>query len=865
MLGLIVRIAAISQRRAGMVVVVAALLAGLGLSYCAGHLSVDTDTNHLFAANLPWRQAQMAEDKNFPQFDRLIVAVVRGGTPEEASETAAALNAALNADKADFHDSEYPAGNAFYTREGLLLLPTAQLAKLLTSIIAAQPFLGQLAADPSARGLFNGIALIAQGVQLGQANLKPYDIALRGVAASLQAAADGHPVPLSWQSLIGGNLGGDAEFVLAHPVLNQSSLTPGGVATRSLVRIAAALPDVKAGRVTVDYTGQIPLADEQFASLTQGLVAGSIISVLLIALWLFLALRSWRLIIPILATLLLGLIFTITFAAVAIGVMNLISVAFAILFIGLAVDFAIQYCVRLRDVRHDIAELGPAIIATARVAGGQIALASAATACGFLAFAPTDFIGVAELGIIAGIGMLLAFVCTITFLPAMLRLLKPAEENFAIGLPLGAEGDIFLRRYQKPVLIGFSILAVVGAVAAVTIGFDANPLDTKDPASESMVTLNRLLDNPTTNPFYADAMVPDIGAAAILAKKLSALPQVASVISGATFIPSEQTQKLAMLNQAQTILAPTIETTNISQSGGGNPVTANDIRISMVATRDAILKVKSQLPAGSPVLDIAAALTKLIGASDAQVLAMNGAITRFLPGELQRLNETLAAQPISRQTLPPTIARDWFLPNGQVRVEAFPTAAAQTTAGLQQFTQAVLAVAPNAGGPAISTIATAGTILGAFREAALLASIAIAVILFLVFRNIRDMALVIMTLALSALLTALFAKLAGLDINYANIIALPLLLGVGVSFNVYFVMNFRAGMRNFLSSATAHAVLFSALTTGTAFGTLAASHDRGTASMGYLLLLSLLAVLIATFIFLPALLYSLQDAGKKKL
>ncbi len=171
-------------------------------------------------------------------------------------------------------------------------------------------------------------------------------------------------------------------------------------------------------------------------------------------------------------------------------------------------------------------------------------------------------------------------------------------------------------------------------------------------------------------------------------------------------------------------------------------------------------------------------------------------------------------------------------------------------------------MAPDAGGPAITTIATAGTILGSFREAAALAAIAICAILFFVFRNVRDMALVVSTLALSALLTALFARLAGISINYANIIALPLLLGVGVSFNVYFVMNYRAGMRRFLSSATAHAVLFSALTTSTAFGTLAASHDRGTASMGMLLLLSLLAVLISTFCYLPALLYRLTDAGK---
>jgi hypothetical protein len=282
----------------------------------------------------------------------------------------------------------------------------------------------------------------------------------------------------------------------------------------------------------------------------------------------------------------------------------------------------------------------------------------------------------------------------------------------------------------------------------------------------------------------------------------------------------------------------------------------------MMKAHDAIMAQAGKLPAGSPLLDIAAAMGRLDGASDAQILAMNAGLTRFLPAELKRLDASLAAGPITQASLPAQVSADWFLPDGQVRVEALPSAAAQTTAGLRVFSKAVLAIAPDAGGPAISTIATAGTILGSFKEAALLAFGAIAIILFAVFRNLRDAALVLGTLLLSALLTALFARVWGLSINYANIIALPLLLGVGVSFNVYFVMNFRAGMRRFLGSATARAVLFSALTTATAFGTLAASADRGTASMGILLLLSLAAVLVATFLFLPALLYALDDAGK---
>ncbi|WP_234729839.1 MMPL family transporter [Acidocella facilis] len=857
---LINSIVATASRHAVLCVLLFLVLGGLGLGYTARHLAIDTDTDHLFAASLAWRQAQIAEDKNFPQFNDLIVAVVRADTPEEAKETATALNAALQADTAHFKDSSYPSGDRFYTDEGLLLLPTDNLAKLLNQIVAAQPFLGQLAADPSARGLLDGLALITQGVQAG-ANISPYNQAIAGVRANLQAAANGKPVPLSWQSLImaGAPGQGGAEFVLAHPKLQQGTLQPGGEATKALVAIAKTLPDVKAGRATVNYTGQIPLSDEQFASLTHGLVLGGIISVVLIALWLYLALRSWRLILPILLTLVMGLALTMSYAAIVVRTINLISVAFAILFIGLAVDFAIQYCVRLRAVRLMEPELGPALRETSRLAGAQIALAATATACGFLAFAPTPFVGVAELGEIAGAGMFIAFFCTISFLPALLRLFRPHPETESVALPGGAKADHVLRRHRRAVLGLFGALALAGLWGAVTLRFDANPLDTKDPNTESMRTIRSLLADPQTNPFYADALAPNLDAARALADRLSQLKEVSQAISGATFVPQDQPQKLAMLAQAQTILAPTLLA---AATPPQQPVTAQEIRDAMAKTIAAITNVQSKLPKGSELLGIASVLKQLQGEDDARIMAMNEAITRFLPLELQNLTRALQAKPITQDNLPASIKADWFLPDGQVRVEAFPTAAAQTTKGLYAFSKAVLAAAPNAGGPAISTIATAGTILSSFQEAAILAFIAIAVILLAVFRNLRDSLLVLAALALSALLTALFARMAGMSINYANIIALPLLLGVGVSFNVYFVMNFRSGMRNFLASATARAVLFSALTTATAFGSLAASADRGTASMGDLLFLSLAAVLVSTFIFLPALLHTLADARK---
>jgi predicted RND superfamily exporter protein len=163
-------------------------------------------------------------------------------------------------------------------------------------------------------------------------------------------------------------------------------------------------------------------------------------------------------------------------------------------------------------------------------------------------------------------------------------------------------------------------------------------------------------------------------------------------------------------------------------------------------------------------------------------------------------------------------------------------------------------VAPDAAGSAVTIVRSADTITAAFRAAAFGALAAITVILFVVLRRLADVLLVLAPLLMSALLTVAVAVLLPLPLNFANVIALPLLLGVGVSFNIYFVMNWRAGQTRPLASAVAKAVVFSALTTATAFGSLSLSHHPGTASMGDLLLLSLACTVVTTLGFLPALL-----------
>ena len=840
------------RRHAVAVVLGGLVLLGLSLWLGSSQLGMSTDTDELFASSLPWRQREIAFDAAFPQFRDLLVVVIDADIPEVAEDTAAALAAKLAADKAHFGFVRRPDALPYFYANAFLLLDTKSLTTLLDGTIDAQPFLGQLAADPSARGLFAAMALLGMGAAQGQADLTNFDTPLQGFHRALAAAAAGKPSPLSWEKLLGGALADQAgryRFVLARPALDSSALEPGGDATAALRAAASGLPFVQSGAARVRVTGAVPLADEEFATVAKGAALGTLGSGLLVVVWLLLAVRSWRLILPIVATLLLGLALTTAFAALTVGTLNLISVAFAILFVGIAVDFAIQFCVRYREARHNFGDNATALNAVATGVGPQIFVAALGTAAGFLAFVPTDFRGVAQLGLIAGGGMLIAFACTITFLPAMLTLLRPGPEAVEIGWRWAARSERHLTRHRKLVLGGFALLALLGAGLLGKITFDSDPLHTKDATTEAMVTLHDLMDSPLTNPYSADILAPSRAAADALANKLRKLPDVADVLTLSSFVPDDQPAKLALIQDAAGLLAATL-----APRAPAAPVTAEDLRMAAAAALAQLDQARGKLPAGHVLSAIADDLRALVAAPDATLLAADQALTRFLPLQLDRLRLALAAKPVTDADLPAALTADWRLPDGRVRVQALAGPAARDSAGLQRFAEAVRSVAPEAGGSAITITATAATILGAFHAAAIGAVLAIAVLLLLILRHPREVALVMAALLLSALLTVVLIVALGLSLNFANIIALPLLQGVGVSFNIYFVMNWRAGAQTFLGSATARAILFSALTTATAFGSLALSGHPGTASMGVLLLLSLACTLVVTLVFVPSLL-----------
>ena len=841
-----------SRRRAvlnALAVLALALIAGW---YAAGHLAIDTDIDKLLPSNLPWRQNEIALDRKFPQNDNLLAIVIDGANGDITDSAAQQLTDKLTAEPQMFRDVRRPDGGAFFDQNGLLFLSVDELNDLSQQLVTAQPLIGSLSADPSLRGLFDTLKLFIDGASRGDVGIDKLEPTLSKIADVVDAIAAGKPASLSWGEVLTGTKPTTHDlrkFVLTRPVLDYSALEPGRKATDEVRRLAAEMRLTPDHGVRVRMTGPVALNDEQFAALRQGAVRSTLLSVGSVCLVLLLGLRSPRLVIAILATVVVGLVLTAGFAALAIGSLNLISVAFGVLFIGLAVDFSIQFSIRYRDQRHRLGRLDAALAAAARTIGPSLALAAASTTIGFLAFVPTDYIGVRELGWIAGAGMVIAIALNFLFLPALLALLRPRAEPEAIGFAWAAPADRFITARRAWIVAAAAALALACLALLPRVSFDFDPLDLKDPNGEAMQTAFDLIRDPQTTPYTAEIVAPSLDAAKALADKLGDLPEVAQVVTGASFIPGDQDKKLAILSDLTLLLGPSLD-----PAAKQAPPSDAQVMVSISACRDALQKFAAAHPDAKPVGQLAAALSAAAAKGPEIIPPLNKALLSGLLHRLQLLAELLQAKPVTLADLPADLSASWIASDGEARIEVFPKGNARDPAVLRQFVAAVHAIAPQATGTPVTIQESGRLISSAFVEAGVIAVAAIVVLLAAVLRRVRDVALVIAPLLLAALMTLALTVITGQRLNYANIIALPLLLGIGVAFDIYFVMNWRAGLSDHLQSSTARGVVFSALTTMCAFGSLWQAPDPGSSEMGKLLTISLAMTVLCTLFVLPALL-----------
>ena len=845
------RLVALAIRRPWVMLAIAALLTALALIVAVDRFAMTTDTAALISSDVDWRRHERAVESAFPQLSDVMVVVIDGRTPELAEGAAASLSTTLGADKAHFRRVSRPDGGDFFAREGLLFGSADEVRKTTAALIDAQPLLGPLAADPSARGVASALSTILDGVANGSTTLARIDAPVRALTRAADDTLAGKPAYFSWQRLFGGGATAapTRRLLLLQPVLDHGALMPGEAASDALHAAATAMALDPAHGVTIQLTGEVPLADEEFATLEDNI--GAVGAVMLVAMLatLWFATRSVRLVGAILATIVAGLVVTSAVGLLAVGRFNLISVAFIPLFVGLGVDFGIQICVRFNAERAGGLTPPVAMAAAAEALGAPLLLAASAIFLGFGAFLPTAYVGIAELGVIAGLGMVVALAFSVTLLPALVMLMPPGAPKRDVGFAAMAPADRWLARNRRRVLWAFVAAMLVSIALLPFVRFDFNPLDLRDPAAPSMRALADLTRDPDRSPNTIDVLAPNPVAADALAKRIGALPEVRQVVTVDSFVPADQPAKLATIQDASTLLDLTLNPFDIAPAPDDAVLAA---AFAQVAAK--LRQVSVRRTDADDTLRLATAFDRLAHGTNAQRAAFDRAVSKPLAVMLDQTRLALQAAPVGRATLPANLVRDWVAPDGQARLSVFPSGNANDNAVLERFRKAVATVTPAISGLPVATQAAAGTVAFAFVEAGVIAFALVSILLFLVLRDVREVAFTLAPVILSIFLTLGTCVLIGQPINFANIIAFPLLFGVGVAFHIYFVMAWRAGATALLESPLARAILFSALATGTAFGALWLSHHPGTASMGKILMLSLAWTLVCALVFEPALL-----------
>lgn len=859
-------------RRAAVWVVTGVFVAtGLSAVYTVNHLTLDTDPVRLLDPDLHFRKLQQDFYATFPQLDDLILVVVDRGSAEHRRDAIHELATLLEQHPLLFESVYQPQQDEFFDKYGLLYFDVDELWRLDERLAEWSPFLGTLVQDPSLRGFFS-ILTLALDEDPTPEQQKVLANAFALLSEAIDAQRLGKPPTSSWKQTMLEDVTGKNDpsrgFLLAKPRLDYSSLEAAGGPLEFLRRHEADL-EQRFG-VRVRLTGPIPIEAEERETVARGAGLAAGLSLCLVSFVLIAGFRSLRLVGAMLCTLVVGLLWTAFFVVVTVGSLNFISATVPVLFIGLGVDFGIQFGLRYREEFSRVGDHEAALRLAVAGVGGALTLAAVAAALSFFSFLPTSYRGFAEMGLIAGVGMFIALLANLTVFPALLTVFPLSRSRVASPATMTEDrsrenplpGAII--RYRRVILGVLVPVVVVAVVVAPRLQFDFNALHLRDPSTESVSTFQELLADPDTSPYVIQVLADNLPAADALAESLRSAPEVDRVLTLSSFVPGDQEEKLAMIDEMALVLEPVL----IPRAVVETPGEEEEVQ-AMKEFRAALGAHESRNREG----DLDKNLKTLRQAIDDLLRDSRGS-TRFVPdlrtrlmGDfpkwLERLRGLLAPDEITLETLPESLTSHYSAHNGRTRVEVFPAENVEENQALRRFVSSVQQKAPRAIGSPVSILEGGQTIIDASIQATILAVVVSALLLLVVLRRPGETFFVLLPLVLTLLLTVAACLALGIPLNLANVIALPLVLGLGIAFGIYLILRRReAESRSIvqvLRSSTSQAVLFSALTTMASFGALGFSHHPGMASLGNLLLVVLSLAMVCALVILPALLAELEQ------
>jgi hopanoid biosynthesis associated RND transporter like protein HpnN len=846
--------------------VLGALSAALGI-YAALTLGVNADPQSMVSADLPFRVHEREFADSFRAASDEFLMLVDGESAAVAGRAAEALADRLRAQPELFERAIVVGGGAFYDRNALLYQDVPELEAFVDRLASVQPFLAEIARDPSLVGLTGLLRQAVEAQREGEDLGMDLAAALDRVSAAAEAAREGRAAPDPWgDALIGGEMSEEARHRVVSAIArrNYGQLLNAEPVVAAVQRAAAELELTPEHGVEVRLTGTEVLNYEELEVVAnQGRWVG-IAAFVLFGVAVSFALRSPGVVLAQLAALVASLLWTNAFAAAAVGELNQVSVVFNVLIVGLGGELGIHFCLRYAELAGQGLPRAEALVETARSIGSSLVSSAGTTSIGFLVFLPTDYRGVAELGLISGGGVLLSLLATLTVLPAVLSLVEPPRPRPARGWLLRLE-HLPVRR-ASAIRWGALAVGIGAALLAPRIHFDHNPIHLRDPASPAVKAFRDLVARSEVTPWAIDVVMPDLEKADALAGELERLAPVKAAVTLSDFVPKQQEEKREILADAALFLPP-VASREAPPDAAAQLAALADLERELAATDAA---EEPRLAASEARLAKALRafreMARTGGSPEPALAQLRANAVGSLPDQLGDLEQALAPEEVTLANLPPELRDQMLAADGRARIQVFPRKDVFEGAALEEFMGTVAAAAPNVTGPAVNLVGWGNVTSGAMEEALSVGLACMFAFLFLLWRNLWDSLLAFFPLALAALVSVAIMVLLGMPFNFANVIVLPMLIGMGVDNGVHLVHRHRTNPEevDVLGTSTARAVFFSALTTVLCFGSLGFASHRGMAALGQMLTIGVAATLVCYVVVLPAVLVFDDERRRRK-
>lgn len=827
-------------------------LAGLSAAYAALSLNFESDRDKLIDPSLPWQRRYAEFKKHYPRWDDAIIVVDTQGSPNSPliSTFLDALEQRLRADVR--HVSAITAG--FPTDQsppGLLLAEPVERVQSVADALhraapaLAAPSLGHLLSlsllsptplQPADREQLSSLLQRADRVAHGQASSVLLDVPatqrlttpsgnLALVLVSLRAASD------------------------ARGSVNSSKAEGVAAVRQHLSALQREQPFVS---ISAGVTGVPVLEADETALSTADATRASVLATLCIAALAIAVYRRVSIPLLIIASLLLGLAASFAWATLAVGRLQVLSVVFMIMLVGLGADMTIHLIARLEVTHPDHDHMPRAILNSFRAVGPGILTGSITTALAFAATALTPFAGVAELGLIAAGGVLLCTVISLSAFPAALILLPSPDKRLrarkgGVSRPFMSGRLNVIDRRPRLTIALWSVVLVAITPLALRVSYDTDLLRLLPDAAESVQWERRLSADDERSVWHAVVVAKSVDEARTLTERLRALPQVSDVSAAGALFPDRLAEKQAILAG---IPAPP------------SPLPSADTLDPRIAARQ-IAQRYTDLDAS-----LAHTASALASAPDAGRSALDAAFEDDRITLSQTINALRRAQPAKATELPEALRQQFLGADGSLLLRVFPRAAAAgesvlSPKRLAPFMEAVLDVAPGATGPTNQIYQSARVITSANVYAALLATLAILATLLFDFRSLPNVLCALLPVGVA--IVVLLAILGGLGIplNFANTIVAPLILGLGVTAGVNAVHRWiqqPADQPAGLAGGAGRAITFTLATTIIGFAAMLSADHRGVRSLGLVMTIGLAAVWASTVLLLPAVL-RLRSSG----